>query len=367
MHSFSGAQKLLHAAIQERAFPGAAWGVLLHNKVLATGSAGQFTYDGDSPAVKPGTMFDVASLTKVMATTAMAMRLFDQGRLDLDTPVVSMVPEFVEGEPANRLRRNVTLRMLLAHNSGLPAYARLFKQCETRDQLLHAALRMPLENPPGAKTVYSDIGFILLGLLLETIAGEGMEQYCQREIFRPLAMPATGYLPSSALYPAIPPTAERDALRAHRIQGQVNDENCYRMGGVSGHAGLFSDIDDTLRLAGCILHHGAPVFSPETTALFTTRVSSAPHARALGWDVPTPPSSSGHFFSRNSIGHLGYTGTSLWIDLEKSLAVALLTNRTFPGKENAGFHCIQQVRPQFHDAVLAELGFSDRQTKNILP
>jgi CubicO group peptidase (beta-lactamase class C family) len=358
MSCFPAAQSLLENAIRDHAFPGAAWGVLLDGQVLAVQSAGRFTYQPDSSAVQPETIFDIASITKVLAATAMAMRLYDQNRLELDVPIAATLPEFVADAPKSSPRHAITARMLLAHTSGLPAYARLFEHCRTAPKLLQAALQMPLENPPGRKTVYSDIGFIVLGQLLETIAGEAIGRYCRREIFQPLQMNSTGYLPPAALHSAIPPTAERDTLRSSLVQGEVNDENCWAMGGVSGHAGVFSNVADTLRFANCILRQGGPLFSPETVAMFTTRVSDSPQARALGWDVPTPPSSSGKFFSRNSVGHLGYTGTSLWIDLDKSVAVVLLTNRTFPGKETDGFNRIQQVRPQFHDAVLAELGFA---------
>lgn len=351
-----GAYAILSAAIQERAFPGAAYGAFHAGRTVAVDATGRFTYDETASPVLPGTIFDLASVTKVVATTAMAMRLWERGQLDLEEPVVDRMPEFCSAEPASSRKRRVSPRMLLAHCSGLPAYARLFEQCRSRQELLAACLRMPLEAPPETAAVYSDIGFIVLGHLLEQVAGEALHTFCKREIFAPLSMESTGYLPASSLRPAIPPTALRDTLRNRLVQGEVHDENCAVLGGISGHAGLFSNVPDLLRFAECMLRGGAPVFRPETVALFTARQSKPPGStRALGWDTPSRPSSSGQYFSAHSAGHLGYTGTSLWIDFEKELAVCLLTNRTFPGNGDAGSQKIQQVRPHFHDVLLEEL------------
>lgn len=358
MSQFPAAHSLLIEAVTEHAFPGAAYGVLLDEQVLAAEAVGRFTYDPNSPQVQPETIFDLASITKVLATTAMAMSLWEREELDLDQPVGERLPKFVADEPADSSRRSITARMLLAHTSGLPAYARLFETCGTAQELLNACLRMPLESQPGTRTVYSDIGFIILGHLLEAIAGERLDRYCHRNIFTPLGMSSTLYCPPLKMRPSIPPTGIDTSLRHRMLQGEVHDDNCYLLGGVSGHAGLFSNAADILRFANCILNAGVPLFRPETVSLFTARNSNMPNARALGWDMPTTPSSSGQFFSPSSVGHLGYTGTSLWIDFEKRLAVVLLTNRTFPGKEwEEVFNQIQQVRPRFHDAVIRELGF----------
>ncbi len=352
MPQFPAAHALLTNAIEDRAFPGAACGVLLRGDLLAIESTGRFTYAPDAPPVLPETIYDMASVSKVVATTAMAMLLWERGQLDLDEPVCGRLPEF-SLDPA---RRGITARMLLAHTSGLPAYERLFERCHTRQALLDACVRMPLEAAPGARTLYSDIGFILLGHLLETIAGEPLDRYCRREIFDPLGMDSTMYRPPPERKPSIPPTALDDPLRPRILQGEVNDTNCYVLGGVSGHAGIFSNVPDTLRFAACILNEGAPIFRPSTVSLFTAAAPAAHGApRALGWDLPSTPSSSGQFFSPHSVGHLGYTGTSVWIDLEKKLAVVLLTNRTFPA--DGPSTKIQQLRPRFHDAILRELGF----------
>lgn len=355
---FPAAHRVLLEAIDDHAFPGAAYGILLGKEVLAIEGVGRFTYDPSALLIRSETVFDLASVSKVVATTAMAMLLCERGVLDLNEPIAKRLPVFVGNEPADSLKRIVTARMLLAHSSGLPAYARLFESCPTAQALLDACLRMPLEVPPETRAVYSDIGFIVLGHVLETLAQERLDTFCQREIFAPLGMSSTLYCPPQALMPAIAPTAIDDVFRHRLLQGEVHDENCWVLGGISGHAGVFSNVADTLRFASCILRRGLPLFQPETIALFTARQGQPlGTSRALGWDTPSVPSSSGQFFSAHSVGHLGYTGTSLWIDLEKDLAVTLLTNRTFPGNgPNEISKQIQQTRPRFHDTLMYELG-----------
>lgn len=307
--------------------------------------------------MKPLTVFDMASVSKVMATTSMAMLLWQRGQLNLDRPVGDDLPEFVRSEAADTPKRCVTPRMLLAHSSGLPAYERLYQSCPDRESLLHACLRMPLEAAPDTRAVYSDIGFIVLGHLLETLSGESLDVFCQREVFLPLGMTSTLYCPPAEMRSSIPPTRNEDRLGRGYVQGEVHDDNCWRLGGISGHAGLFSNVADTLRFAHCILRKGSPVFDPEAIDAFAVRQKlPASTSRALGWDTPSKPSSSGDCFSLRSVGHLGFTGTSLWIDMEKQIAIVLLTNRTFPGDEPEGIsQRIQQVRPLFHNAVMEAL------------
>ncbi|MEO7143725.1 MAG: serine hydrolase domain-containing protein, partial [Bryobacteraceae bacterium] len=262
---------MLTEAITDRAFPGAAYGVLLRGQVLAMESAGRFTYEADAPPVLPRTIFDMASVSKVLATTAMAMLVWERGQLDLDEPIAERIPEFLRDDAADGRRRTISARMLLAHSSGLPAYARLFERCRTAPALLDACLQMPLEAPPDTHTVYSDIGFIVLGHLLETLAGEPLDRYCQRRIFDPLAMESTMYCPATELRPSIPPTGMDDLLRHRMLQGEVHDDNCFVLGGVSGHAGVFSNVADTLRFAGCALHGGEQIYRAETVSRFTAR------------------------------------------------------------------------------------------------
>jgi CubicO group peptidase (beta-lactamase class C family) len=242
--------------------------------------------------------------------------------------------------------------MLLAHASGLPGYVRFFEGAGGREELLDACLRLPLETSPGSHAEYSDPGFILLGRALEIICGEDLESFCSREVFDQLAMTSTCFRPPADWRSFIPPTEEDTTFRHRIIQGEVQDENCFILGGVGGHAGLFSNALDPLLYAGCLLGKHQR-FATATVQLFTTRAGLPPESsRALGWDTPSQPSSSGCFFSRHSAGHLGYAGTSLWIDFERQVAVVLLTNRTWPHRNS---QAIRTVRPAFHDAVVESL------------
>jgi serine-type D-Ala-D-Ala carboxypeptidase len=349
---FAAAYSVLEQAVSEQAFPGAAFGVLVQGRVLALDGVGGFTYDQPTPPVTASTVYDLASITKVIATTSMAMLLHQNGALSLDQSLGQLLPGFAQGETAGSARRAVTLRMLLAHASGLPGYARLFEGPGGREELLDACLRLPLETSPGSHAEYSDPGFILLGRALEIIAGEELESFCAREIFAPLGMSSTCFRPPADWRLAIPPTEDDTTFRHRVIQGEVQDENCFILGGVGGHAGLFSNALDPLLYAGCLFGKRQG-FTPATIQLFTTRAGLPPESsRALGWDTPSQPSSSGRFFSRHSAGHLGYAGTSLWIDFERQLAVVLLTNRTWPHRNSQG---IRAVRPAFHDAIMESL------------
>ena len=311
----------------------------------------------------------------------MAMLLYERGLLELEAPVIGVVPEFMAdscGEPDAR-RRAVTFRMLLAHSSGLPAYEKLFLKAHARDDLLRAAFTTSLSTDPGTHAQYSDIGFIVLGAALERIAGESLDAFCQREIFGPLGMVSTTFNPPKESRATIPPTADerteqecgagaparekpteavlpevspvaRSTFRQRIIQGEVQDENASVLGGVAGHAGLFSGAEDLATFAHTMLQGGRPILRPETIAL-VTRCESAPAAtsRALGWDTPSTPSQSGKYFGTRSFGHLGYTGTSLWIDPDRQISITLLTNRSWPDCSN---QAIRQVRPKFHDAAM---------------
>ena len=322
--------------------------------------------------VTPATLFDVASVTKAVATTTMAAILYERGLLELDSPVVGTLPEFLADDcgQLDPRRHDVTFRMLLAHSSGLPAYEKLYLKAHTRDELLLAAITTALSADPGARAEYSDIGFIVLGAALERIAEESLDSFCQREIFGPLAMAHTTFNPPKEVRSQIPPTADeredsecgapqsasqttRSTFRRRIIQGEVQDENASILGGVAGHAGLFSTAQDLATFAHVMLHSGSIILRPEAVSLFTHR-QSAPSgtSRALGWDTPSAPSQSGKYFGPNSYGHLGYTGTSVWIDPDRQLSITLLTNRTWP---DCSHQAIKQIRPKFHDAVIEAL------------
>jgi CubicO group peptidase (beta-lactamase class C family) len=348
---FHRAFAVLRSGIEQRAFPGAAVAVAHRGKLVALKGLGAFTYEPGSPAVTADTVYDLASVTKVVATTAACMILYDRGLFKLDQPVADLLPSFAD--PPDPRRRQVTLRMLLAHSSGLPAYVKLFQTAHNKEELLRQALQLPLTADPGVRAEYSDIGFILLGLVVERLGGEPFDQFCQRAIFARLNLSTMAFRPPEAWQQLIPPTEDDRRFRRRVIQGEVNDENAWIMGGVAGHAGCFSTVLDVSVFAQCMLRHGTPLFQPRTLEIFTRRKDFPPGAsRALGWDTPSQPSQSGKYFSSRAYGHLGYTGTSLWIDPERELSVTLLTNRTWPDR---GSQAIKAIRPAFHDAVIEAL------------
>jgi serine-type D-Ala-D-Ala carboxypeptidase len=380
---FAPAFTILKNAIAERAFPAAAAAVTQKNRLIALKAF------GDSN-VTPQTLFDLSSLTKAVATTTAAAILYERGLLELEAPITGVIPEFaIRSDPR---REDITFHMLLAHSSGLPAYEKLFLKVKSRDELLGAAFTTSLTADPGTRAEYSDIGFILLGVALERLAGEPLDAFCQREIFGPLGMANTTFNPPAEVRGKIPPTADerederaeecgagtpvrethaaetpparRSTFRQRIIQGEVQDENAYVLGGVAGHAGLFATADDLARFSQAMLSSGADpcgagtparvaILRPETVALFTRRESApAGTSRALGWDTPSSASQSGKYFGPRSFGHLGYTGTSLWIDPDRQVSITLLTNRTWPDCQN---QAIKQVRRKFHDAVIEAL------------
>lgn len=348
---FRRAFRILEEAIRARAFPAASTAVTHRGKLVALKAVGAYTYDPGACVVTPAHIFDLASVTKAIATTSMAMILHQRGSLDLGTPVIEVVPEFA-GDDERRSR--VTLRHLLAHSSGLPAYEKLFLRARAAEELLVAAFRTALVAEPGTRAEYSDIGFIILGVALARIADEVIDQFCRREVFAPLGMSHTGFNPPAKWKSKTVPTADDQIFRHRTIQGEVQDENSSVLGGVAGHAGLFATAHDVARFAHVLIEGGQPVFRPETVALFTRRQPLPEgNSRALGWDTPSSPSQSGEYFGPRSYGHLGFTGTSLWIDPGRGISVTLLTNRTWPDSSN---QAIKQVRPAFHDAVMEALG-----------
>lgn len=353
---FSAAYQVLEDAIAAGAFPGCAFGLLASGYVLLDDALGRFTYEPDSLAVTPGTIYDVASLTKVVATTALAMLLVQRGRLNIDTPLADFLPGFIVGRPSGTPARHITLRNLLAHNSGLPGYVEFFRTAQTATALFRACLELPLEAPPGQRAEYSDPGFILLGKALEVAAGSSLGIAVQQEILTPLGLRSTGFNPPTHLRRGIPPTEIDQTFRNRLIQGEVQDENSYVLGGVAGHAGLFSNVGDLLHFADAVLSPArasqsafpASPFTLPTIEAFALRQEPSGTSRALGWDTPSPQSSSGLHFSADSVGHLGYSGCSLWIDRRADIAITLLTNRTWPDRGN---QAIRSVRPAFHDAL----------------
>ncbi len=353
---FAPVYRVLNDAIAAGAFPGCAFGVLLEGKVVLQDALGRFTYDDNASAVTADTVYDLASITKVAATTAVAMLLYQRGQLDLDLPLGELLPGFVVGRAPGDLARHVKLRHLLAHSSGLPGYVEFFRTVTTPAAMFRACLQLPLEVEPGMRAEYSDPGFILLGKALEVLAHEHLAPWARNEVFQPLGLTATGFCPSSISRPLIPPTENDTTLRHRRIQGEVQDEHAWLMKGAAGHAGLFSNVPDLLRFAQEILAAVRPglgsgeprLYDGATIERFAERQGPDGSSRALGWDTPSIDSSAGRYFSPHSIGHLGYSGCSLWIDLEAAVAVVLLSNRTWPDRQS---QLIRAVRPAFHNAV----------------
>jgi len=349
---FAAVYQVLQQAIDAHAFPGCAFGVLVRGHVVLQDALGHFTFEDDAPAVEPRTIFDVASLTKVVSTTAVAMLLYQRGQLDFDQPLGDLLPGFVVGRDDAKSARRVTLRHLLAHNSGLPGYVEFFRTASTPAQLFRACLELPLQAAPGERCEYSDPGFILLGKALEMLTHEHLCEWSRKHIFEPLSLNATSFCPRPETHPLIPPTEVDNTFRHRVIQGEVQDENAFVLQGAAGHAGLFSNVPDLLRFAGEILaslnSSSGTLFAGLTVNSFADRQGPAGSSRAFGLGTPSEDSSAGRHFSSRSIGHLGYSGCSLWIDLSAEIAVVLLTNRTWPDRQN---QAIKQVRPAFHDAV----------------
>ncbi|MGH7664731.1 MAG: serine hydrolase [Gemmatimonadaceae bacterium] len=342
-------QSLLDSGVADSTFPGAFAVVGNHQEVLASAAAGRLDW-APSPAPNEHTIWDLASLTKVVGMTTAMMQLVERGAVELDAPVVRYLPGFTGAEKAT-----VTVRDLLTHSSGLPAWRPLYKEAESADAARALVLATPLDTVPGARYVYSDLGAILLGLIVERASGEPLDDYLAEHVFEPLEMNETGFLPDSALLPRIAPT-EYDPWRQRHLRGIVHDENAFALGGVSAHAGLFSSGHDLALFARMYLNGGAlgsaRVFTPRTMALFTQVQDPALSHRALGWETPTGENSGGHLLSESAFGHTGFTGTSIWIDPARDLFVVLLTNRVNPTRENGG---VGLVRIAVSDAVFGTL------------
>ena len=350
---------LFDRAVADGAFPG---GVLAvgWNGQLAVHPFGQLEQEGEAYDVDEDSMYDVASLTKPIVTTTAAMMLVQQDRLDLDLPVERYLPEFAaaaKSDPNPAWRERVTVRMLLLHDSGLPDHRDFYKDVKGHDAVLARALAEPLIREPGTQIQYSDLGLILLGEIIERLTGQSLDAFAKESIFSVLGMDRSMFNPPRRLREDIAPTEMDSDYRKRMVWGEVHDENAWAMGGVSGHAGLFSTAPDIAVFAQMILNGGIyghdRLLSRAVVHQFTTRVTIGDSARTLGWDVPSEPSSSGRYFSAKSFGHTGFTGTSLWIDPQRKLFVILLTNRVHPTRANEK---IRQVRPALHDAIFEALG-----------
>jgi CubicO group peptidase (beta-lactamase class C family) len=354
--SFAGAAALLDAGVADRAFPAASVEVGRRRGPLWRASFGTLTYEPDSPAASETTIFDLASLTKVIATATLAMRAVDDGVLALDDMVAWKLPSWRGAD-----RADVTIRELLEHAAGLPTYLPLFRDLSGRAEFEPAICQLPLEYAPRTQSIYSDLGFILLGFVLEDARSDGSSRLVDpsasiaaqfRRIAAYLSPDPITFSPPRRLRPRIAPT-EAEEWRGRTLLGEVHDENAWALGGAAGHAGLFGTAAAVGAFARAVLHTiaGDTILArPETMRAFIRRGNVPGSSRALGWDTMRPTSSCGTRMSPGAVGHTGFTGTSLWIDWERDLYVVLLTNRVHPTRANE--KKLRAIRPAFHDAVI---------------
>ncbi|MBI3071612.1 MAG: beta-lactamase family protein [Deltaproteobacteria bacterium] len=344
-------------AVRSGAFPGAELlvgrasdgDVLFHH---AVGLAQKFPTE---EPLSTSTIFDVASVTKAVLTTTLVMQAVAEHRLNLDSRVAAFLPLFVG--PQKEL---VTVWHLLSHASGLPAWRPFFEAhrreppAAARDAIRAAVAQEPLETRPGTRALYSDLSMILLGWIVETIGGERLDALGEKKIFAPLQLHNTFHAPTDAPLPR-PASAfaatENCPWRKQVLRGRVHDDNCYVMGGVSGHAGLFSTTQDLFDFARALLR--GQIVPRDIVDLFWTRSGVPGSDRALGWDTKSAQGSqAGSKISPGSVGHTGFTGTSLWIDRTRDVIVVLLTNRVHPRRDN---ELIKLWRPTIHDVVFSSL------------
>ena len=364
--SLAALDDFILAALADSAASGAALAVVRRGQIVRLRGYGQLDWDPAAPPVTPASIFDMASLTKVVATTSAAMILAQRGAISLDDLVVDHLPWWGEGDPA---KSRVTIRQLLVHRAGLVPFRRFFLEMEGRDAYEAAIGALPLDQPPDEGTVYSDIGLMTVAFIVEQVTGRPFDAFLQDELWRPLGMADTGFNPAPSLWHRVATTELDEDYRGYHVHGVVHDENAHAIGGVAGHAGLFSSARDLAVFVQMMLDRGVagpcradrvsglpchrPRFGP--VAIFApgwvdrmTRRQSPESSRALGWDTPSRRSSAGDYFSSRSFGHTGYTGTSIWVDPTQELAVILLTNRVNPTREN-GRHI--PLRRGVHDRV----------------
>ena len=354
------AYQVIERAVKDKAFPGATLAVGWRGKV-AIHAFGKLSYDAKSQPAVPTTMYDIASLTKVVVTTTLVAKLAEGDfavPFDLDAKIERYLPEWASG-PQPEWRHRVTVRHLLTHTSGLPPFKEYWRTSKSKQDTLAKIFAEPLEYEPGTKEVYSDLGIILMAEITERLTGRTLDDLANSFIFSPLGMKNSMYRPPKKLWPTIAPTEIDNTYRHRLIRGEVHDENAYAIGGVSGHAGVFSTAGDLAAFCQMLLNGGVyahqRILRRATVTQFTTPQQLSGGTRTLGWAVPTPGGLSGRYFSEHSFGHTGFTGTSSWIDPDRQLFVVFLTNRVHPTRDNQK---IQQVRRDLHDAVMQALGFA---------
>jgi CubicO group peptidase (beta-lactamase class C family) len=346
--NFQEVDSIISDGITDHAFPGAVVLISKDDKIIYEKAFGHLTYGDTAAIVSTNTIYDIASLTKVIATTTAAMICYDRKLFTLDDPISKYVPAFTKNG-----KENVTIKNLLLHNSGLPASKQFYKKHLTRDEILSDIYSLPLYYETGTKTVYSDLGMIVLDKVIEKVTRKKFDEFCKENIFIPLQMNSTMFNPPDSIKYKIAPTEKDNYWRHRLIWGEVHDENSSLLGGVAGHAGLFSTTEDIAKLLNMLLSNGKygdlQMIDSSTVYLFTKRYSEN-STRALGWDTKSEENSSaGNLFDITSFGHTGFTGTSAWIDPTRKLFVILLTNRVYPTREN---NKIYKIRPALHDAII---------------
>jgi CubicO group peptidase (beta-lactamase class C family) len=342
---------IITAAIRDSAFPAAQLLVLRDGTIAYNTAFGTYTYDPASGPIDNASVFDLASVSKVIGTTTAVMKLIDAGKLSLDDYASKYLPHLAAGS-----KGRITIRHLLTHRAGFPPFKRFYLMCNSAAEALDSVYATELVAEPGDTTIYSDIGMITMGKIVEKIAGMSQAELLEKEFFGPLGMKNTMYNPPQSLWERVVPTEIDTVWRKALVRGIVHDENAALLGGVAGHAGLFSTASDLAIYAQMLLNRGTyggvRYLSGSTITEFTgTRAEG--QDRYLGWDMKSPTgSSAGTLFSPSSFGHTGFTGTSIWVDPERKLAVILLTNRVHPTRANQK---IARVRPAVHDAVVRAL------------
>jgi CubicO group peptidase (beta-lactamase class C family) len=347
---------VIERGISAGGYPGAAVVVGRRGAAVWEKGFGKLSWEkGSSPVVAERTIYDLASLTKVVGTTTAVMVLYDQGKIRLDDPVSVYVPEFSGGE-----KDRVTVRMLLEHRSGLPAGRDLWRIAHSPEEARAAVIATPLGCEPGRCYEYSDLGADMLGFVVESASGERLDQFLAERVFQPLGMTDTFFRPADSLKTRVAPT-EVAPPRGYPLQGEVHDENAYALGGVAGHAGLFSTAADLAVFAQMMLnggeYNGTRIVADSTVALFTKRAAGT---RALGWDTCAGSGGCGQYLGEDAYGHTGFTGTSLWLDPDRDMFVVLLTNRVHEARARRPAKVISDVRADLADAAaLAVTDYAD--------
>ncbi|MBA3646046.1 MAG: serine hydrolase [Gemmatimonadaceae bacterium] len=341
-------ERVVKRGISAGGFPGAAVIVGRKGSTVLDEGFGTLSWNDPQDPVDPHrTLYDIASLSKVVGTTTAMMILYDEKKVDLDTPVVRYLPTFGGG-----LKDNITIRQLLTHTSGLPAGRDLYRIAHSPIEARAALLATPLEYAPGQTYVYSDLGADVLALIVEVVAGETLDTFLQRRVFGPLGMGQTFYRPADSVKYRTAPTAI-DPPRGYPIRGEVHDENAWALGGVAGHAGLFSTASDLAVFAQMMLnggeYNGVQIVSKPTVDLFTKRAFGH---RALGWDTADGDFGSGRYLGASAYGHTGFTGTSIWIDPDRQMFMILLTNRIHAAKAKRPAKVISDIRADLSDAAV---------------